>query len=149
MSFWLRITLTWLLALAVPLQGHAAQSRFMCGPDHGGSGSHASAVQALHAAADPHAARADDHEPASDAGHADHAGHAQLTEHTGHTEHVKQAEHGQCSVCASCSGALALTSAVRVFEASPAPTHYRAEAQTPSPGTIPDGLERPPRKPLA
>lgn len=149
MSFWLRITLTWLLALAVPLQGHAAQSRVMCGPDHGDAGSHVSAVQVVHAAADPDAA-ADLH-AAADPHAAAHAHAAQAGDHepASHADHAKHAEHGKCSVCASCCGALALTSAVPVFEASPAPAHYRAESPTPSPGTIPGGLERPPRRPLA
>lgn len=154
MSLWLRITLTWLLALALPLQGHAAQSMRLCGPAHGGSAGfadlapsaddhvHAGTDTALHAHAHPVAAltTADSADIAIAADTADTAG--------GADPHVS-AQHGKCSVCAACCGAFALTGSARLFEASPAPAHYRADVPTPSPGTIPGGLERPPRHPLA
>ena len=151
MSLWLRITLTWLLALALPLQGHAAQSMRLCGPAHGGSAGfadlapsadehvHADTDTALHSHAHPDAALTA----------ADSADTAGATNTAGGDDPHVSAQHGKCSVCAACCGAFALTGAARQFEASPAPAHYRADVPTPRPGTIPGGLERPPRHPLA
>lgn len=145
MSLWLRITLTWILALALPLQGHAAQTMIKCGPVHDTSTRLAFLLQPSDG---PHA-QAHSHAPGESIGHGEPAAADQGAVQAGSSDPAPHASHGKCSVCASCSGALALTSAVLVFEASPAPTHYRAEAQAPSPGTIPGGLERPPRNPLA
>jgi hypothetical protein len=145
MSFWLRIALTWLLALALPLQGHAAQSMRLCGPEHGGSAGFADLAPPSSAADHVHAdAAAHSHaHPDAELTTADIAGTA------GGADPHTSSQHGKCSVCAACCGAFALTGAVRLFEASPAPAHYSADVPTPSPGTIPGGLERPPRHPLA
>ena len=145
MSFWLRITLTWLLALALPLQGHAAQTMLMCGSSYGAPVGLAFLVQPSDDT-DAHA-----HPQASDtsAGHGIHAAPDPSTADASNADPAPQTSHGKCSVCAACCGAFALTSAVLVFEASTAPALYRNEAQMPRLGTIPVGLERPPRNPLA
>jgi hypothetical protein len=138
MSLWLRITLTWLLALALPLQGHAAQSMRLCGPEHGGSAGFAdlaspSSSGHIHADAEVHP----------------HAQPDAAFMAAGLGDEPASNQHGKCSVCASCCGAFALIGTACLFDAAPAPAHYRADVPTPSPGTIPGGLERPPRHPLA
>ncbi len=61
MSTLWRIALTWLLALALPVQGYAAQTMLLCGPAHHRS-----------QASEAHAAHGHDHadKASADAGHA-------------------------------------------------------------------------------
>lgn len=138
MSSWLRITLTWLLALALPLQGYAAQSMFPCGSGH--------SVPAVRVASEHHGdiahvstATADERaqptatSPARDAG--------------GDT--TAKAAKGKCSVCSTCCSVCGMTSDTRVFEASPTPTLYTTERELLRPGNVQSGLERPPRNVFA
>lgn len=135
MSSWLRITLTWLLALALPLQGNAAQAMLLCGPNHAGPmvrsvmdhrGDHVTESSAGTLADDDDARTS----LASQAGDGPAAGHA---------------TQGKCSACASCCSVCALTSALLVFEALPMPALYAPERETPRLRNLPTGLERPPR----
>ncbi len=130
----LRIALMWLLALALPAQGHAATTMLHCGSAH-------------HGAAHAH----------SHAGHShDHAQGPAMASHHHHGDHqvakassVHEFDKSSCSACASCCTAAALPSAIATFQALP--THEVALSSlvgTAAP-FLTDGPERPPRTVLA
>ena len=132
-KFW-RIAFAWLLALALPIQGYAAQTMLLCGPanhrssaiaEHTGQGhDHAAMAHddaAAHGSAETSAADADKAPPAE----LDHA--------------------GKCSVCSSCCSAAAIdTSVVTVAVVPPdlpeVPTIKLARDRV-----MVGGLDRPPR----
>lgn len=136
-TFW-RIALAWLLALALPMQGYAAQTMLLCGPaNHHGSG------------------------PEHHGGH-DHAG--MLSEHASAqstvmtpapVQEVDQAgaaaaKHaGGCSVCASCCSAVAITAGVVSFAVARPDLPEVPTVQVARDRVMVGGLERPPRLPRA
>ncbi|MCH7343816.1 hypothetical protein LZ017_10535 [Pelomonas sp. CA6] len=140
-----RLAFAWLLAIALPLQGYAAQAMTLCGPAH-------------HAPAAAPAAKVLDH-PAAVAHmvHTAHTAHATSDasqaapsdEGSGADEQWPSGHAGKCSVCASCCNAAALAVAAPVVPVVP--------PQPVDVATIPQaqermwvgGLERPPRALLA
>ncbi|NCT82488.1 MAG: hypothetical protein GXC94_05050 [Comamonadaceae bacterium] len=119
-KFW-RIALAWLLAMALPIQGYAAQTLLLCAPaghqapamaEHGGH-DHARMLEAAKAA------------PADDGGHAQHA--------------------GKCSVCSACCNAVALTSAVPGLAVAPPDLPEVPTLQAAHDRVMVGGLDRPPR----
>ena len=129
MSKLLRIALAWLLAVALPLQGVAAQAMLTCGPAH-----HQVAATHEHATHDHGAATAS----------ADEGSH----EH--HAKAFKAGPAGKCSACASCCGAAAMTTATFTIEVIP-PLHAPVVATIPAGKALESvgGLDRPPRRFLA
>ena len=123
----LRIALAWLLAVALPFQGVAAQAMLTCGPAH-----HQVAATHEHAMHEHGAATADEH----------HEHHAKAV--------VKSSPAGKCSACASCCGAAAMTTATFTIEVIP-PLHAPVVATIPVGKAIESdgGLDRPPRRFLA
>lgn len=162
MSRLLRTLLTWLLALALPVQGHAAQAMLFCGPEHDPM---AAAVAAVAGVGHDHAAHGHGGWQAGPAAQApDHAAH----EHggTGHgaptaaMQDAGQAEpadgaasievaQAKCSVCASCCSMAAIASHY-ALPAAPAPCfEYQLAPFEPHAGRTAGGLERPPKACLA
>ena len=127
MSKMLRIALAWLLAVALPLQGVAAQAMLTCGPAH--------------------------HQVAATHEHAMHE-HGAVSAGEHHDQHqakvVKSSPAGKCSACASCCGAAAMTTATFTVEVIP-PLHAPVVATIPAGKVIESvgGLDRPPRPFLA
>lgn len=146
----LRITLMWLIALAVPIQGSAAVTMFGCGPGHhGGMGSSQSV------AADEHAQGADHHSNGSDAAVPEeveshhHDGGAEPHDHghspKAHGATVHKVAKGNCTPCASCCVVAALPAKVIQFEPVPLVDFFAASIQSGVSSFLADGLERPPR----
>jgi hypothetical protein len=135
----LRLVLTCLLALALPLQGYAAGSMLLCGPLHQGQ---ASVGQAQPADAHQH-----------------HAAHAdEASAHAAH-DAVQPDAHGaddgagqviaKCSLCAACCASAAIVPQAVVLGALPAQSSYVALQTEARAGFTPGGIERPPRAFLA
>ena len=141
MSKFLQIALAWLLVVALPVQGYAAQAMLMCGPAH-----HQSAAvhdHALHDHDDAPENLADSVPSHSDA----MASPAASLDH--HAKAGSAGHASKCSACSSCCGAAAATTAV--FGVAVIPLHVPAAA-TISAGTTAEtvgGLDRPPRATLA
>ena len=148
-----RAWLVWLMVIAMPAQGMAAASMLFCGPSH----ARMMLVLDADAATDQHA-----HGPvrAAAAHHGGHQAHAAADDAApsaaGHVAQGNGAEastlqHGQfnCSACAACCAMLALP-ARAVLPAAVTPAQ---PARTPGMVRVtshqPDGLDRPPRTPLA
>ena len=120
-----RLALTWLLALALPLQGLSAATMMACS-DGGHATASVGAIDHGHSGAMSH-----DHSAAGPA-------------HTDKTDSGKGAKH-RCSVCASCCttavaspGGIAFAPIRSTFRFAPLATHSIA-------AHVSDGLERPPR----
>jgi hypothetical protein len=145
----LRITLMWLIALAVPIQGSAAVTMFGCGPGHqGGIGSSPAAM------ADEHAQDTDHHSHgavAEDGKSHHHDGHMAL-DHS-HSPTAQGAVHkvaqGNCTPCASCCVVAALPATMIQFEPVPLVDFFVVSIQIGVTSFLADGLERPPRSFLA
>ncbi len=139
-TFW-RIALAWMLALALPLQGHAAQRLLAC------AAAPVPAMAAVLASPQVGAALSDAHH--AQPGHGAHGG-----AHPGHdaeadappsaaADHSPQAD--RCSACASCCHAAALPpSLLQLDSVQPALTETPF-APPALPRVWPEGLERPPR----
>jgi Zn-dependent protease with chaperone function len=149
----LRITLMWLLTVAVPVHGFAAAS--MLGCVGGQSGAVAAVAAHLHA---PGAHR-DGTDVHADA-HAHHAGEDAMaqaaTPH--HPDGASDGPAGQaaakvsaasCSACAACCASAALPATPLVFEPTPAPNAFVLPAPQRVATFVSGGLERPPRSVLA
>lgn len=150
----LRGLVLWLMAVAIPIQGIAANLMPSCLPAQ----ATALAAEALDQT-DPHLMPS--HSVASGAGELGHPhGHAKASvqrgeqtdagsDHADHANHVDHAGHGALKCCsAACSMAI-LSSANFLAHAqarSPAPVQWQARLY---PGVIPGGLDRPPRTLLA
>lgn len=135
-KFW-RIALAWLLAMALPIQGYAAQTMLLCGAaDHQGS------------LLDEHAMHAHDH--AGMVG-GDVTAHATaddgMTAQEGAKQSPTQTKHaGKCSVCSSCCSVVALmTRVVSVAVVSPDLPGV-ATVKPARDRVMVGGLERPPRR---
>ena len=154
MSRILRITLMWLLALAVPAQGFAAASMLGCGPgQHGAADTRSHAGPMLGAPMDEHAAgmtrhsyvggfdadKDHDHDASGSSVHGD-----LLKAHAG-----GKFTKGSCSVCASCCMACALPTEMVSFEATPLVDFFLPLAPRSVAPFLTDGPERPPRSVLA
>lgn len=143
MSKFLRIALAWLLAVALPIQGYAAQAMLLCGPAH-----HQSAVASDHASHDHgEASMHDDHR--SMASHEDAEASALDSAQDHHAKDFKSGHAGKCSACASCCSAAAIVTAISSVDLTP--QHVPVVATIPA-GHAHDalgGLDRPPRQFLA
>ncbi len=145
----LRITLMWLIALAVPIQGSAAVTMFGCGPGHhGGMGSFQTALP------DEHAQDADHHSHGAVA--EEGAGHhhdGDLAHDHSHSPKAQGTVHkvvkGNCTPCASCCVVAALPATPIQFEPVPLVDFFVVSAQSGVSSFLADGLERPPRSFLA
>ncbi len=145
----LRITLMWLIALAIPVQGSAAVTMFGCGPGHhGGMGSSQTAT------ADERAPVADHHSNRSDGAgaeeveshHHDGGGsHDNAHSLKAHGAAAHKVAKGNCTPCASCCVVAALPATVIQFEPVPLVDFFVASVQSGLSSFLADGLERPPR----
>ncbi|MEY8876869.1 MAG: hypothetical protein AB9M60_10205 [Leptothrix sp. (in: b-proteobacteria)] len=153
-----RLWLICLLALALPLQGHAASGMAACG--EAGSAVAAAgdfAGDAMDARAVPAEPAADhDHNPSPDAAsnvhtHADAdadavADPAHPHDHDHDTDH---AGSSRCSACASCCSGAALISAPLVLGSASLPVFDHSEPLLPALQFQRGGQDRPPRPGLA
>jgi hypothetical protein len=132
-----RVALTWLLGLALPLQGYAASSMLLCGTSHHGPQPEQRQPQA------PAQGEAAVHHPAAPAD----ASAAQPDADTAHAHAAGSGKTvaGQCSVCAACCNAAALVSTLVPPLVVPKATVYSVARLEPHAGFMPGGLERPPR----
>ncbi|MEO3713678.1 hypothetical protein [Roseateles flavus] len=139
-TFW-RIALAWMLALALPLQGHAAQrllasafSPVLAGVEH---------IQARDAAGEPGL-----HEGLMTGLASAHASHCDQTAAAADGDPAKPASTGSCSACASCCHAAALPPAVPQLPLMPLALPEAPEFHLALAFVWLDGLERPPRPAL-
>ncbi|CAN5896965.1 hypothetical protein BH11PSE8_BH11PSE8_12540 [soil metagenome] len=145
----LRITLMWLIALAVPVQGSAAVTMFACGPGHHGE-SQVIQTEMAHEnmpLAEQHSAAIASDEIGSH--HRDGAAqhdHADSLELHGTAHKVAK---GNCTPCASCCVVAGLPATVIQFEPVPLVDFFVPSTQSAGTTFLPDGLERPPRLVLA
>jgi hypothetical protein len=143
--------LMWLIALAVPIQGSAAVTMFGCGPGH-----HGGAVSSQTAMSDEH-----EHEPEADLhphGAASQEVDTDRHEADASFDHshaakpgatVHKVSKGACTPCASCGVVAALPATVIQFEAVPHVDFFVPLVHSGVSSFLADGLERPPRLPLA
>ncbi len=131
----LRTLLSFLIMLAIPLQGFAAASMVFCGPHH------ASLTQPGHS--DHH------HDGAAAPGHHHDAGPAADAGETGFEGYLKFLSV-KCSACASCCSLAAVPIApfppLTFLPAISVAVPFFGSSYS---GIVPDGLERPPRQHLA
>lgn len=143
MSKFLRIALAWLLAVALPIQGYAAQAMMLCGPAH-----HQSAATHEHGTRDHgNASMHEDHHSMAMQDEAAPPTADGAQDHQGKT--FKSGHAGKCSACASCCSAAAIATAVVSVDVIP--QHAPVVATIPV-GHAHDslgGLDRPPRNLLA
>lgn len=142
----LRITLIWLVALAVPVQGFAAVAMFGCGPGHHSTtGAPAPGVAMDKLAGDlpqhSHAGHSDLHADHDHAGAAD-ADHAQVLKAHGTSG---KAGESACSPCASCCVVAALPATMVVFQPVPLVDLMMPFAPRGIGSFLTEGPERPPR----
>lgn len=141
----LRITLMWLIALAVPVQGFAAVTMFGCSPGHhGGMAASQTVVAQGHEreANDPlHGAMTEDADgQPHDAGVSHN--HSQSLKPHGATHKVAK---GNCTPCASCCVVAALPATAIQFDPVPLVDFFVLSVQSGVSSFLVDGLERPPR----
>ena len=140
------LTLMWLVAFAVPVQGYAAVAMAGCGPGHHGSAgvqSQSVATGHHHAAESQLSVLSHDEMPG------DHlhdgsvgADHAHLLKAHGATSKVAK---GSCTPCASCCVVAALPAAMIVFQAIPLVDFFVQLAPRELASFLTEGPERPPR----
>ena len=145
----LRISLMWLVALAVPAQGYAAVTMFGCGPAHHGMTGTQLQSQSQAAAAHDHDAAVPQH---SHEAHVETAvGHHH--DDTAEPSHVHVLKHGtpgkvgkgSCTPCASCCVVAALPAAMLVFEPVALVDFFVPLAPRNVAPFLTEGPERPPR----
>ena len=131
----LRLLLTVLLLVALPLQGYAAGAMLFCGAASAGAQptfiNHAGHGHDDHV----HAAATHDREALSFADETAPVDLAGLT-------------HGSCSVCASCCSVAALPAATLMSAFGAEPAALTITSEQPAPEHAPARLERPPRTTL-
>ena len=134
-KFW-RIALAWLLAVALPIQGYAAQTMLLCGPTH-----HQSSV------VDDHAAHGHDHAAMAHDGALAHASveMSATAADPDKTPPAKVEHAGKCSVCSSCCSAAAITANVVTFAVSLPDLPEVATVKPAHDRVMVGGLDRPPR----
>lgn len=142
----LQITLMWLVAFAVPVQGYAAVAMFGCGPGHLGI----TGVQSQSAAADDHDTAVPQHShetPVEMSGDHHHDDSAEANH--AHTLKAHDASgkvgKGSCTPCASCCVVAALPATMVVFQAIPLVDVFVPLAPCGLTSFLTEGLERPPR----
>lgn len=135
-----RIVLTWLLLLALPLQGFAAATMINCGPNH-----HRMMAVAMaevteaheHATGEQHhhgmGVAADHHEVASNDGDAPSV------------HHLDKLMKFKCSACAACCMGAAMPTAAVTFEPLPPAVAPATYVPTSHVGFVADGPDKPPR----
>lgn len=134
-KFW-RIALAWLLAVALPIQGYAAQTMLLCGPAN-----HQSSVT------DDHAAHGHDHASMVHGDASDHA-HAAASSTAADADKspsAKAGHAGKCSVCSSCCNAAAITTSVVSFAVAPLDLPEVPTVKVAHDRVMVGGLDRPPR----
>lgn len=138
-TFW-RIALAWMLALALPLQGHAAQRLLV------GSALPLPAAALARAAVLPvqDELNAGLHDSMK-SGHAGHCDQAAVTAGNAGTDVTKRSSTGSCSACASCCHAAALPPSVPLLPLMPTALPAAPEVHLALALVWLDGLERPPR----
>lgn len=131
MSKVLRMVLTWMLAVALPLQGYAVHA-MSCGPAHHHPAAAVAEVQNHHHGGDvvEHHAAATDQAVAAD-GNAAPDG--------------KSVHASKCSVCASCCSAAVIMTTAFNFDPVPVMPVIVATIPVAHDGILSGGLERPPR----
>lgn len=156
----LRTVLTWLLVLALPAQGYAAQAMLFCGPAHHGTvvsvavddpaaHGHVEHRGRGHADADHHHPDGAVHEPAeADAADAD-AGPHDLGASGDNAAKAESSSAGTCSACAACCNAAAITNPSQAFAPVRLTSDYGIAAIERHDSRADGGLERPPRTLLA
>jgi hypothetical protein len=130
-----RVLLTWLLALALPVQGVVAATMVLCGPNHHDRAAAAAVAHDADAAHEPHDVAAHSHHEAGD--------------ETATPDKFAQSDIQKCSVCASCCSAAAIHDTIPklpVFE--PVAAEFAALASAIEPFAS-GGPDRPPRHVLA
>ena len=141
----LRITLMWLVALAVPVQGYAAAAMFGCGPGHHSMTSTSQAAAAEdHDAAGPQPSNEARVEVAANHHDDDSAepNHAHKLEARGTPDKVGK---GSCTPCASCCVVTALPATMLVFQPVPLVDFFVPLARRGLASFLTEGPERPPR----
>lgn len=142
----IRTVITWLVLLALPLQGYAAATLLHCGPDH----------HRMSQAAELATSDSADHVIHSGHRHAsgtDDAGAMKASVDAGDDaaslHHLDKLSKFRCSACAACCMGAALPTAVLEFNpvaGTAAPTSFVTTARV---GFVTDNPERPPRLHLA
>jgi len=130
----LRITLMWLVALAVPVQGYAAAAMFGCGPGHHSMTSTSQAAAADEARVEVAANHHDDDSAEPN--------HAHKLEARGTPDKVGK---GSCTPCASCCVVTALPATMLVFQPVPLVDFFVPLARRGLASFLTEGPERPPR----
>ncbi|MBL8277977.1 hypothetical protein [Roseateles saccharophilus] len=135
MSKLLRIVLTWVLAVALPLQGYAVHAMTACGPAHnqGKAAAAQSSAQHLDKAAADHGRHGHDHVSSTDGAHAEVA----KSGTAGHAD--------KCSACASCCHLTAMASTAVHFDVIPSRPVGVATTPTAHDRVLLGRLDRPPR----
>lgn len=151
----LRISLMWLVALAVPAQGYAAVTMFGCGPAHHGMTGTQLQLQLQSQSQSQAAAAHDDDAAVPQHSHEAHAETAVGHHHDDATEpsHVHELKHGtpgkvgkgSCTPCASCCVVAALPAAMLVFEPVALVDFFVPLAPRNVAPFLTEGPERPPR----
>jgi hypothetical protein len=160
-SAW-RSLLTWLLVLAMPLQGLAAIGVQHCAPTHRHADQPAMAVQAVVQDADRHAHRhmhQSVHQPAHQParGHAGPAAEPTAVDpsalpgaaHALNAGHASSSVDAKCSACAACCVALGLPDRVPDLPALADRPGLAPSAMAALTSFVPGGLDRPPRSGFA
>ena len=142
----LRITLMWLVAFAVPVQGYAAATMFGCGPGHHDTAGVQSEAD-HHDAAVPQHLHEEHAEFASGHPHDDSAepNHALILKAHGTSSKVVK---GPCTPCASCCVVAALPATLLVFQPIPLVDFFTLLAPRGPALFLTEGPERPPRSSL-
>lgn len=136
----LRLSLTWLLLVALPLQGYAAGSMLFCGAGAATPGT----VEHRHEAQDGHGAH---HHDAATAVAASAFDTVDRDDQPAPSLH--EVMHGKCSVCSSCCSAAALPSAPIATTSETPRAAPLPDLEHANPGHGSARLERPPRLNLA
>lgn len=136
MRAWHRIFLSFLLAVALPVQGWAASTMLWCASTPAHHASSTAAGPATDAHAHHHVQT-----PADAAGSADAAADATATTDAGSL--------GKCSACAACCIGVAILPSHQFTPMLPIAASYGLIALAPPARIALDGLERPPRSSLA
>lgn len=152
----LRTVLTWLLVLALPAQGYAAQAMLFCGPAHHRAMLSETVVHgaAVHDHAEHGGGPADTHTPDGAVQAATEAADAHAGSHgpVASGDNAGKAESpgaGTCSACAACCSAAIITSPSQAFAPVRLTPDYGIAAIERHDSRAGGGLERPPRSLLA
>ncbi|MBV8037130.1 hypothetical protein [Roseateles sp.] len=131
--FW-RIALTWLLAVALPIQGYAAQTMLLCGP-----AGHQGGVM------EERAAHGHDHARMI-GGEAHVMGDAGVAVHDADEAQPAHAKHaGKCSLCSACCNAVAIMASAVSIAVAPPDLPEVPTVQVARDRVMVGGLDRPPR----